>query len=58
MRPIFEERNTPIMQTFVRTDEIMKQDGTPLTSEAIAAITNGQELYEIAKTLIPGVRNS
>ena len=32
----------------------MKKNGTPLTAEAIPAITNGQELYRIAKTLIPG----
>ena len=32
----------------------MKQDGKPLTAESIAAMTNGQELYQIAKTLMPG----
>ena len=32
----------------------MKNNETPLTAEAISNITNGQDLYKIAKTIIPG----
>ncbi len=32
----------------------MKQNGTPPTAEAISALTDAQELYRIAKTVIPG----